>query len=85
MAATARQIPDPRTVREPLTVTVAKIQVLMDRGLLRSKAEMEWKAPMGEAFPTEDDKEQVVFASFYERGFNIPVYTSSEVFFSTTS
>jgi hypothetical protein len=40
-----------------LTVTVAKIQVLVDRGLLRSKAEMEWKAPMGEAFTTEDDKE----------------------------
>jgi hypothetical protein len=24
-------------------------------------------------FPTEDDKEQVIFASFFERGFNVPV------------
>jgi hypothetical protein len=33
---------------------------------------VEWKAPTGEAFPTEDDKEQVVFASFFEHGFNVP-------------
>jgi hypothetical protein len=33
---------------------------------------MEWKAPTGEAFPKEDDKEQVIFASFFERGFNVP-------------
>jgi hypothetical protein len=33
---------------------------------------MEWKAPTGEAFPAEDDKEQVVFISFFEDGFNIP-------------
>jgi hypothetical protein len=26
----------------------------------------------GEEFPTEDVKEQVVFTSFFERGFNIP-------------
>jgi hypothetical protein len=40
--------------------------------MLRSKADVEWKAPTGEAFPTEDDKEQVVFASFFERKFNVP-------------
>jgi hypothetical protein len=44
----------------------------MDLGLLRPKAEVEWKAPTGESFPTEDVKEQVVFGSFFERGFNIP-------------
>jgi hypothetical protein len=27
---------------------------------------------VGEEFPTEDVKEQVVFASFFERGFNLP-------------
>jgi hypothetical protein len=39
---------------------------------LRSKAEVEWKAPTAEAFPTKDDKEQVIFASFFERRFNVP-------------
>jgi hypothetical protein len=53
-------------------MTEEKIQVLLVRGLLRSKADVEWKAPTGEAFPTEDDKEQVIFASFFERRFNVP-------------
>jgi hypothetical protein len=72
MAVAARPIPDPRTVWEPSTMTETKIQALVDRGLLRPKVEVEWKAPTGEEFPTEDVKEQVVFASFFERGFNIP-------------
>jgi hypothetical protein len=50
----------------------AKIQALVDRGLLRPKEEVEWEALTGEAFPTEDEKELVVFGSFFERGFNIP-------------
>jgi hypothetical protein len=54
MAASARPIPDLRTVWEPSTVTEVKIQA---RRLLRPKAEVEWKAPTGEAFPTEDVKE----------------------------
>jgi hypothetical protein len=33
---------------------------------------VEWKAPTGEAFATEGDKEQAVFASFFEHGFNVP-------------
>jgi hypothetical protein len=32
---------------------------------------VEWRAVAGEQFPSEDIKEQVVFASF-ERGFNLP-------------
>jgi hypothetical protein len=39
---------------------------------LQSKAEVEWRAAAGEEFPTEDVKEQVVFASYFERGFNLP-------------
>jgi hypothetical protein len=35
----------------------AKIQALVDRGLLRPKAEVEWKDAAGEEFPTEDVKE----------------------------
>jgi hypothetical protein len=70
--AAARPIPDPRTVWEPSMMTETKIQALVDRGLLRPKANMEWKAPTGEAFLTEDIKEQVVFSSFFERGFYNP-------------
>jgi hypothetical protein len=33
---------------------------------------VEWKVAVGKEFPTEDVKEQVVFALFFERGFNLP-------------
>jgi hypothetical protein len=51
----------------------AMIQALVNRGLLRPKEEVEWRAAAGEQFPSEDVKEHVVFASFFERGFNLPV------------
>jgi hypothetical protein len=54
-------------------MTKAKIQALVDRGLLRPKAEVEWNAAVGEEFPTEDVKEQVVFVSYFEHGFDLPV------------
>jgi hypothetical protein len=52
-------------------MTEAKIQALVDRGLLWPKAEVEWRAAAGEQFPSEDVKEQVVFTSFFEHGFNL--------------
>jgi hypothetical protein len=73
MAAEAASIPDPHTAWVRSMMTEVKIQALVDRGLLRPKAEVEWKAATGEEFPTEDVKEQVVFASFFKRGFNLPV------------
>jgi hypothetical protein len=72
MAAEGASIPDPQAVWVRSTMTEANIQALVDRGLLRSKAEVEWRAATGEQFPREDVKEQVVFASFFERGFNLP-------------
>jgi hypothetical protein len=72
MVAEAASIPDPQAAWVRSTMTEAKIQVLVDRGLLRPKAEVEWRAAAGEQFPTEDVKEQVVFASFFKRGFNLP-------------
>jgi hypothetical protein len=72
MAATALPIPDPRTVWLSSTMTEAKMKSLVGCGLLRPKAEVGWKVVDGEEFPTEDVKEQAVFASFFERGFNIP-------------
>jgi hypothetical protein len=53
-------------------MTADKIQALVDRGLLQPKTEVEWRATAGEDFPSEDVKEQVVFGSFFERGFNLP-------------
>jgi hypothetical protein len=32
-----------------------------------------WRAAARKEFPSEDGKEQVVFASFFERGFNLPM------------
>jgi hypothetical protein len=72
IAAEGASIPDPQTTWVRSTMTKVKIQVLVDRGLLRPKAEVEWRAAAGEQFPSEDVKEQVVFASFFERGFNLP-------------
>jgi hypothetical protein len=72
MAVEAACIPDPQAVWTRSTTTEAKIQALVNRGLLRPKTEVEWRAAAGEEFTSEDIKEQVVFASFFERGFNIP-------------
>jgi hypothetical protein len=71
MVAEALLIPDPRTAWVRSMMTEAKIQALVDHGLLRPKEEVEWKVVVGEEFPTEDVKEQVVFASYFERGFNL--------------
>jgi hypothetical protein len=72
MVVEAACIPDPRTTWVRSTMTEAKIQALVDRGLLRPKAEVEWRAAAGEEFLSEYVKEQVVFASFFECGFNLP-------------
>jgi hypothetical protein len=72
MAAETACIPDPRAAWVRSTMTEANIQALVDRGLLRPKAEVQWRATAEEEFPSEDVKEQVVFASFFERDFNLP-------------
>jgi hypothetical protein len=71
MAMEGASIPDPQAVWVRSTMTEVKIQALVDRGLLRPKAEAEWRAVAGEQLPSEDVKEQVVFASFFKRGFNL--------------
>jgi hypothetical protein len=73
MAAEAASIPNPQAVWVRSMMTEAKIQALVSRGLLRPKEEVEWRAAAGEQFLSEDVKEQVVFASFFERSFNLPV------------
>jgi hypothetical protein len=73
MAAETSCILDLQAAGVRSTMTEAKIQALVDWGLLPPKTEVEWRAAAGEEFPSEDVKEQVVFASFFERGFNLPV------------
>jgi hypothetical protein len=63
MAAEAACIPDPEVAWVRSTMTEAKIQALVDRGLLRPKTEVEWRAAAGECS---------FFDSFFERGFNLP-------------
>jgi hypothetical protein len=73
MSAEAACIPDPQAVWVRSTMTEAKIQDPVDRRLLRPKVEVGCRAAAGEQFLSEDVKEHVVFASFFERGFNLPV------------
>jgi hypothetical protein len=71
MATEGASILDPQVVWVRLTTTEAKIEALVDRGLLWPKAKVEWRAAAGEQFPSEDVKEQIAFASFFERDFNL--------------
>jgi hypothetical protein len=57
MAAQAASILDPQAVWVRSTITEAKIQALVNRGLLRPKEEVEWRATAREQFPSEDVKE----------------------------
>jgi hypothetical protein len=48
MAAEGASIPDSQAAWVRSTMNEAKIQALVDRGLLRPKAEVEWRAAAGE-------------------------------------
>jgi hypothetical protein len=73
MVAETASIPDPQMAWVRSMMTEAKIQALVDRGLLWTNAEVEWRAVAGEQFPSEYIKEQVSFTSFFKRSFNLPV------------
>jgi hypothetical protein len=73
MVAEAAPISDPCTVWVRSLMIKAKIQTLVDRRLLRPKAEVEWKLAVGEELPTEDVNELVVFVLYFEHGFNLLV------------
>jgi hypothetical protein len=84
MVAEAACIPDPQAAWVRSRMTEAKIQALVDRGLLRPKTEVEWRAAAGEEFSSEDVKEQVVFGSFFERASTSQREISSAAFCTTT-
>jgi hypothetical protein len=48
MVAEATSIPDPQAAWVRSTMTEAKVQELVNRGLLRPKEEVEWRAAVGE-------------------------------------
>ena len=45
----------------------------MERGILPDKAISGWRCCLGEEFPSKDRTKIVVFQSFYEKGFALPV------------
>ena len=67
-----RRIPAPEKMWLRSELSEQGIQALVTQGLLKPKLEVEWKAAFGEAFPTENTDEQVVFTSYFDRGFNVP-------------
>jgi hypothetical protein len=48
MAVEAASVLDPQTAWVRSTMTMAKIQALVNRGLLRPKEKVEWRAVIGE-------------------------------------
>jgi len=56
----------------PSTVTEAKLQQLMEKGLLPPKEVARWRAATGDAFPLPRLDKVVSFTDFHERGFMIP-------------
>jgi hypothetical protein len=65
-------IPDLNTIWETSTVTEEQIQSLVDRGLLRPKAQGGWRPTAGEEFLTEGTGETIIFLAHIERGFGVP-------------
>jgi hypothetical protein len=72
-------IPKPKAAWDRSTMTEAKIQALVNRGLIQPKEEVEWRVAAREQFPSEDVKKHVVFASFFERDFTSRREISSAV------
>ena len=58
-------------------MTEEALQAMVRDGVLPEKNVVGWRAAAGEAFPTPDTEEIVVFESFFYRGFGVP---SSEFF-----
>ncbi|RLN04119.1 putative gypsy type transposon [Panicum miliaceum] len=57
----------------PSTIMEVDLEAMVVQGLLLEKSISGWKSRTGVAFPSEDRTETVVFRSFFEKGFSLPV------------
>ena len=65
-------VPNPLDSWSPSKVTESMLLDMEQRGVLPLCALLPWRSEKGEAFPTENSGETVVFTSFFERGFSLP-------------
>lgn len=68
----AIQHPEPADVWETSVVTEGMLEVLVERGMLKPKEQVGWRAAAGEQFPSEHTDETVIFLAHVERGFGVP-------------
>ncbi len=66
------KLPPPEQVWQRSTVTEEHLHRMVKEGVLPEKEVIGWRAAGGEAFPTANTGEIVVFESFFYRGFSVP-------------
>src|SRR5438105_10876638 len=66
------EIPPPERVWQASTVTEEHLRRMVKDGVLPAKEIIGWRAADGEAFPTANTGEIVVFEPFFYRGFSVP-------------
>ena len=66
------EIPPPEQVWQRSTVTEEHLRRMVKDGVLPEKEIIGWRATDGEAFPTANTGEIVIFEPFFYRGFSVP-------------
>src|SRR5437763_2259191 len=66
------EIPPPERVWQASTVTEEHLHRMVKDGVLPEKEIIGWRAADGEAFPTANTGEIVVFEPFFYSGFSVP-------------
>src|SRR5438105_11937111 len=66
------ELPPPEQVWQRSTVTEEHLHRMVKEGVLPEKEVIGWRAADGEAFPTANTGEIVVFEPFFYRGFSVP-------------
>src|SRR5436190_8332070 len=66
------EVPPPEQVWQRSTVTEENLRRMVKDGVLQEKEIIGWCATDGEAFPTANTGEIVVFEPFFYRGFSVP-------------
>src|SRR5437667_11425817 len=66
------EVPPPEQVWQRSTVTEVNLHRMVKDRVLPEKEVIGWRAADGEAFPTANTGEIVVFEPFFYRGFSVP-------------